>query len=387
MKVKCRPEDFRVEERTAFAADGGPFALYRLTKRGLGTPEAVDAVVKRWRIPRDRIAVGGLKDRHAVTSQHLTIRGGPRRNLAQTNFELAYLGQCSRPFGTKDIASNAFQIVLRDLSDNEAEAAAQAFFQTARHGVPNYFDDQRFGSRGQSGDFIARAWCLGDYERALWLLLADPQPRGSAPQRRQRQTIREHWGAWARLAGELQRSRWHGVFAHLAAKSGDFRGAFARVPANLRSLYLAAMQSHLWNLMLGRMLREAVPAERLGEFQVAGLSLPFPIELEQEETERFRALEAPLPCARNRNSLGPWFESAEWAAGTLGLTVRQLRVKYPRDSFFSKGVRAAFAFPIQPDFQVASDDLYPRRKKLVLRFELPRGAYATILIRRITAPP
>lgn len=386
MKVKCQPEDFRVEERTALVPDGGPYALYRLTKRGLGTPEAVEAVVQRWRVARDRMALGGLKDRHAVTSQHVTIRGGPRRNLVQTNLELTYLGQCSRPFGAKDIASNAFRIALRDLSDKEAAAAAQAFLQAARDGAPNYFDEQRFGSMGESGDFIARPWCLGDYQQALWLILADPLPRGSAGERRQRKMIREHWGAWERLAGELRRCRWQGVFAHLAARPGDFRGAIARVPADLRSLYLAAMQSHLWNLMLAQTLRERLPDERRLEIPVVGQSLPFPLRLEAEERELFAALDVPLPCARNRNMLGPWLEIAERAASTLGLAVRQLRVKYPRDSFFSKGARRAFVFPTQPDCQVEADELHGQRKKLVLRFELPRGAYATILIRRIAAP-
>jgi tRNA pseudouridine13 synthase len=28
----------------------------------------------------------------------------------------------------------------------------------------------------------------------------------------------------------------------------------------------------------------------------------------------------------------------------------------------------------------------PGRKKLVLRFELPRGSYATLIVKRITAP-
>ncbi len=387
MKVKCRPEDFRVEERTAFTLDGGPFALYRLTKRGLGTPEALEAVVRRWHIPRQRIAVGGLKDRHAVTLQHMTIRGGPRRNLAQTNFELTYLGQCSRPFSSKDIVCNAFQITVRDLLEAEAIAAGQSLQQISFEGLPNYFDAQRFGSRGQSGDFIARPWCLGDYERTLWLILADPQSGGSPAEHRQRRLIRQHWGTWEQLARELRRCRWQGVLAHLASKPNDFRGALARVPSDLRSLYLAAMQSHLWNLMLAQAIRERLPDERRLEIQAAGQSLPFPSRLEQKELELFRSLDVPLPCARSRKTLGPWLEIAERAAGTLGLSVRQLRVKYPRDSFFSKGVRSAFVFPTQVDWRVEADELHEGRKKLAICFELPRGAYATIVLRRLAARP
>ncbi|MBC7815791.1 MAG: hypothetical protein IAG10_02705 [Planctomycetaceae bacterium] len=48
MKLKCLPEDFRVTELTDRATNGrGPFALYRLTKQSLGTPEAIDAILRR----------------------------------------------------------------------------------------------------------------------------------------------------------------------------------------------------------------------------------------------------------------------------------------------------------------------------------------------------
>ncbi len=385
MKLKSQPEDFRVEERTAFVPDGGPLALYRLTKRGLGAPEAVEAVLKRWHIPRDRVSYGGLKDRHAVTVQHVTIRNGPRRNLKQTHLELAYLGQCSRPFGPKDIASNGFTIALRDVGDEEAALAAQALAAAARDGLPNYFDEQRFGSVGQSGDFVARAWCLGDYQRALWLILADPNPHDRSRLRSQRTLIRERWGDWGRLAAELGRCPWQGILKHLAGRPHDFRGAIGRVRQDLRSIYLAALQSHLWNLMLADLLRQQLPADRLVAIRVAGQLLPFPRSLESGEREMLRLTELPLPSARSRDRLGPWQEIAQRVASTLGLTLNQLRVKYPRDSFFSKGSRPVLFFPAQVEHRVDPDELHSGRKKIVFQCELPRGAYATILMRRITA--
>ena len=51
MKLKRLPEDFQVEELTAFApGPTGEFALYRLTKRGLGTPETIQAITRRWQV-------------------------------------------------------------------------------------------------------------------------------------------------------------------------------------------------------------------------------------------------------------------------------------------------------------------------------------------------
>ena len=385
MKLKCIPDDFRVEERTLRAPEGGPYALYRLAKRGLGTPEAMEAIRRRWALSGDQLSYGGLKDRHAVTVQHLTIHRGPRRNLNQTNFELSYLGQCPRPFTSKDIAANAFTVVLRDLSGEAAAGMAGALDAAARQGVPNYFDEQRFGSVGASGEFAARPWCGGDYERAIWLLLADPNPHDRPRQRRERTQLRERWGDWAGLRSELGRSPAREVVEFLAARPTDYRAAIARVRHDLRSIALAAFQSFLWNELLAALLRERFAPGRLLEIPVAGQSLPLPHDLEAEEIEGLRAVELPLPSARIRGSEGPWQELLERVLGEHGLALRELRVKYPRDSFFSKGSRAALVCPSAAGCELASDERFSGQKKATLRFELPRGSYATILIRRIAA--
>lgn len=165
MKLRRIPEDFQVDELTAPLTSGGPFALYRLTKTSIGTPEAVQAIVQRWNVHRKRISYGGLKDRHAVTTQYLTIHNGPRKSLQQKSLQLEYMGQTAAAFTAAEITGNRFRLTLRDLT---AAAAAQLllhFATAAQTGIPNYFDDQRFGSLGQSGEWIARSWCRGDWER------------------------------------------------------------------------------------------------------------------------------------------------------------------------------------------------------------------------------
>src|SRR5262245_48078325 len=94
MKLKQSPDDFRVEELTDYVAgDRGDFALYRLEKMDWTTPDALSLLRRRWRIQPRRVSCGGLKDRHALTVQHLTIFHGPRRNLAQQGVKVTYLGQ------------------------------------------------------------------------------------------------------------------------------------------------------------------------------------------------------------------------------------------------------------------------------------------------------
>lgn len=126
MKLKCLPEDFRVIELTDRPTHGrGSFAIYRLTKQSLGTPEAMDTILRRWNLARQQVSYGGLKDRHAVTEQFVTIKNGPRSDLSQTNLELNYLGQTERPFDAADIRGNRFEIVMRSMADAELASASR----------------------------------------------------------------------------------------------------------------------------------------------------------------------------------------------------------------------------------------------------------------------
>ena len=94
--------------------------------------------------------------------------------------------------------------------------------------------------------------------------------------------------------------------------------------------------------------------------------------------------ELPLPSARGKLEEGPTLDLLNAVVAEEGLEKRQLRVKYPRDSFFSKSCRKTVIAIPELDFESAADELYPKRQKVKLAFDLPRGSYATILVKRLT---
>lgn len=387
MKLKRLPEDFQVDELTTVQPEGGDYALYRLTKKSLGTPEAIDRLVSRLKVQRHRISYGGLKDKHAVTTQYVTIRFGPRQGGRFAPIELDYLGQVDRAFTPQFITGNRFRIVLRDLSAAALEKARHALHEVAASGFPNYFDDQRFGSLGASGEFVAQAWCRGDYERALWLALADHHPDDRREERDQKALLREHWGRWRDCKAALERSHRRSIVTYLADKppeNPDYRGAFSRLKIDLRGLYLSAFQSHLWNQLLARLLTEVVPAEQRFDVSLRTGNVPFLRTLEPHQAAVLQEAELPLPSARLHLPPGPELDRIEQVVQQHGLELRELRVKHPRDSFFSKGSRKALISIGHLEHEAAPDDLYPGRHKLALGFDLPRGSYATMLVKRIT---
>jgi tRNA pseudouridine13 synthase len=386
MKLKQQPDDFQVEEISAISPSEGPFALYRLEKRGWSTPDALAAVRRRWRVEPRRLSYGGLKDRHAATVQYLTIFHGPRRNLHHHDISVQYVGQLAAPYTSQDIQANRFRLILRDVAA-ETRPSIEARLQVlARDGVPNYFDDQRFGSvAGEGGEFIARLLVQGRFEDALRLALAAPYEFDRAATKEEKRLLVEHWGDWQRLKDVLPRGHARSLIDYLRVHPGDFRGAVARLRPELRGLYLSAYQSHLWNRMLAHWLRAHLRPEQLRSVTLRLGVVPFHQELDAEQQHELAALQLPLPSARLKlEEADPRGELVRTVLGEEGLELRQMQIKGIREMFFSRGERAALCLPGVLTHEFAADENNRGRDKLTLSFTLPRGCYATLLVKAVT---
>jgi tRNA pseudouridine13 synthase len=384
MKLKQSPDDFFVEELSALQpAAEGEFALYRLEKRGWTTPDALQAIRRRWKLDARRVSFGGLKDRHAHTIQHFTVWHGPQRQLSQQGVHVQYLGRACEPFQSVHIRANRFRLVLRDLSASEAARAQGALPTLARDGVPNYFDDQRFGS-GDAGQFMAKSLVHGDFEQALRLALTTPYEHDRAAPKREKAALKAHWGDWARCRGVLPPGNARSLADYLAQHPGDYRGAVARLRPELRGLYLSAYQSHLWNRMLARWLRERLRPDQLAEIELKTGELPFHIGLEDAQRAQLSALE--LPFATARGTVEPEDPGARVMQAVLeeeGLRREQLKVPGLREVFFSRGERAALCVPAELHGEIGDDENNEGQTKLTLSFVLPRGCYATLVVKRL----
>jgi tRNA pseudouridine13 synthase len=164
----------------------------------------------------------------------------------------------------------------------------------------------------------------------------------------------------------------------------DFRGAFARLRRELRTLYFSAFQSHLWNLILAGWLERQTRDDQRVPVELKVGSFPFPRGLDRAQVTALAGSLIPLPCARSSVPDGPLGEVAQDVLSQFNLEWSNLRVKHLKDVFFSKGSRAGLVFPKNVTFSTASDELHRGRHRLHLSFELSKGLYATILVKRIT---
>ncbi len=410
MKIKQGPSDFRVRELFDFERDpAGTHYVHLLRKVKLSTPEALDRIVRRCRVPRAAIAYAGLKDRQGITEQHISVEGR-RLELEEGDLRLRFLGRSATKVRSEDSAGNAFRIVVRDLEERDLRRLERNLEVVEEFGLPNYFDDQRFGSLAQGQGLVFLDLCRGSPERALKALLATPGRRGGgsgrppgprgdragrrasstpggreAPGERIRGLLRKHWGDWEAILRFARGPMYQGVFGHLRANPGDFRGALAKVPLRTRTLHLFTFQSFLWNRAVSLYL-----AELLGGRPPVLPSLCGPLTFwGSRDALRASSLggrSLPLPDARTRCPDRGFQKALEEVCARLGLGLKELDLGGMPGFELKEEPRALVLTPERLDVGKPRPDERNRgRLKLELSFTLPRGAYATLVVRRLFA--
>jgi tRNA pseudouridine13 synthase len=66
-----------------------------------------------------------------------------------------------------------------------------------------------------------------------------------------------------------------------------------------------------------------------------------------------------------------------------GVTLEHLRLRGLKEMFFSRGSRAILCIPDEVNSGIEADVLNKGKSALRLGFVLPRGAYATLIVKRI----
>ena len=152
-RIRVAPEDFFVEELPAFEASGaGEHLLLTVEKRGMTTAFAARRVAQWAGVAESAIGHAGLKDRHAVTRQRLSV-WLPKKvapdiaSLQSDDLRVLEHAWHARKLPRGALAGNRFVLVLREVA-GERGAIEARLVAIARHGVPNHFGEQRFGRGG-----------------------------------------------------------------------------------------------------------------------------------------------------------------------------------------------------------------------------------------------
>lgn len=389
MRYKVQPEDFDVEERARLSfVPHGSFAVYRVHKRGVTTLSVQAQMARALGVPQSNVVFPALKDKDAVTVQHATVRGTGPAQLTGSGYRANFLGRSPRPLTPADIVANRFTLVLRDSSEGEAAHIQERLIQISRFGLPNYFDQQRFGSFVSGEEHIGKYILRRDAEGALRAYFTRPFAGDPRPVRKFKTFAANHWRDWEVLFDAAPRpSNYRSVLTYLRdhphPTETESRKALNLITQRLLSLYLAAYQSLLWNRIAARYLvsrLEGMPTH----VEIAGERLPLYHGL-PAHFERDLNLTIPLPNHRAVYANPDLVTTVAHVLDEEGLTLNDLKARILKKAYLSKGKRALLLLPQETSISPPiPDDCFSGRNKLTLTFTLPRGSYATLVIKALS---
>ncbi len=386
MYLKYSPRDFRVRELLDYPeSSNGEYYIYLLKKQKMDTQDALSLISRCTRVPRGDIAFAGLKDRQGETEQFISIKGR-RVEFREPGAQLEFHGRSDQPVHSKQSRGNRFHIVLRGLDRDTAHRVKDLLPGFAGSGYINYFDDQRFGCLRHGQGFPMRDVLAGRYEKALERLIARPSPVAKGGDTKLKGILQQRWGDWEACAKIARGPVFQPVLQHLVRRQDDFKGAIQKLNSRTRLIQSFAYQSYLWNRAVSGMLDELIPpALRVGLDSLMGDLSSFS-QLPEDLAEELSKIETPL-----------------WAPGGHGGDPRYaaeiqrwLRSEQLTPEMCERNTLPGMVWRQEPrDLLVHPTNLYANRPErdqrnrgayeIEVAFCLPRGVYATMLIKHLLA--
>lgn len=380
--IKETPEDFVVEEIPAYEPCGsGEHCYLTIEKRGVATLEAIRRIARALHVQELDIGYAGMKDATGVTRQTISIqRIRPEDVIGRELDGIKVLSAVRHTNKLKlgHLKGNRFRIAIRDVSPAAAETVPVILSILAGRGVPNYFGYQRYGSLGNS-HLIGAAMVRRDWQGAVDGLIGEPEAVRDEEWRAAIVAYRQGDLAGAmRLMPRHCRSE-HDVLQRLAARPDKWEKAFSAVHPRLKKLYLSAYQSSLFDRVVERRL---AAIDRIMNGDLAwkhANGACFTVDDESTEALRAEAFEisatGPMFGCKMKQPGGETLAMERQILAEEGIALEAFDLG---SGMRMEGERRPLRTPLgDPSFKVED-------AAVLLEFTLPKGSYATSLLREIT---
>lgn len=342
MMLKQLPEDFIVNEITTIKPEErGNYTYFWLTKKDYTTIKALQLLAAQLYIQLKHLGFAGNKDKHAVTTQLCSAFRISKARLERVNLTdiaISFYGYGSKPISLGDLEGNSFTITIRDLSPVDT---ARLVPHKDNFIMVNYFDEQRFSKNNVD---IGRALVKKEFRAASNLIAAGT-------------------GDYNIL-----------VNSNLSAHPSDFIGALREVPKKILTLFINAYQSWLWNELAAEYIQSHT--KEIISIQYSRGIFIFP-------RESLENIKIPLIGFGTKTRDDEINSHIENIVKRENMTLRDFIIRELPD-LSSEGTERDLLIEVKDfTYEISDDELQEGKKKAALSFTLPKGSYATLVVKRI----
>ncbi|MGC8648471.1 MAG: tRNA pseudouridine(13) synthase TruD [Candidatus Micrarchaeia archaeon] len=404
--IKAGPEDFVVEEITqtgfllesgekygnehakmidANASENGKFAVFVMEKRNWNTMQALREIAKRCNKGAKSVGFAGTKDRIALTTQLCSVFGADSNFIKGIHIkDIAINGAWKSDSGIKlgDLLGNRFTIRIKGIEgyENIGEINSEL------GGIfPNYYGPQRFGTRSNNVE-IGLHILKQEFKLAAMEYLTGASGETDEESVEARTRLSKEWDFEEALHYFPKRMKYERLMlSRLAKTHDDYSGALRSLPRQMLLLFVHAVESYIFNKALEYRIENGIKGALEGEKVCGSDALGFPdlsnvfsargskkgsSDDNGESSGRTFPLGRVIGFDTKKEELSP-YESV--ILDELGITPESFKVrKLP--GLASKGTLRPIFAPYL-GFNAAREG-----EDAVLRFLLPSGSYATVLI-------
>jgi len=382
--IKEAPEDFQVTEIPLYQPSGEGEHIYaEIEKKGVTTLEAIRRISRGLGIQERDVGYAGMKDARGITRQTLSLpRVDPDTlwSLSLPGIRVLSVTRHRNKLKTGHLAGNVFTIRIRDVDSSALKKSDVIVEILSRKGVPNYFGEQRYGGLHNS-HLIGRALLSGDFRAAVDAVMGDPQVIRDEGWKKAVEAY--HRGD---IAGSLELFPGHcrterEILKRLEKRPEHYERALDAVSPRLKRLYLSACQSSLFDRVLEKRL-DCINMVEEGDLAFrhdnGACFVVRDREAERQRAEDFQiSPTGPMFGCKMKLPEGKPLEVEEGILSEEGLTLSSFNLPGP---LRMEGERRPLRVPLL-NLSSSIDD-----EGLVLTFSLPRGAYATSVLREIMKP-
>ena len=265
--LKLDPQHFRVDEVSRYPVPhpNGRVTILRVEALEIEQNELFRRLTAALSLPPGVIGFAGTKDRRALTTQLVSIPGGPLRldDLHLSGVRILESYRAEEGLFLGHLYGNYFDIRVSGVGTNP-EATSDLIRSTARSlealgGFPNFFGPQRFGEIRPVTHLVGRALVLHSVTEAVETYLTAEAEGETGDGKEARRAYREHHDAERALREFPHHLRFERVLLDRLARGDPPERAFRALPRHLKSLFVHAYQSFLFNEYLSLRIQEGLP--------------------------------------------------------------------------------------------------------------------------------
>jgi len=381
--IKQRSEGFRVFELADESLnislsydESHRYPLYVLEKQDIDSIHALFEIEHEMHM---RLRIMGIKDSKAATIQYAgmeRVMGNPPAELKSRHTRLTLKGFTKHPIGKKFLAGNKFEITIYNVRSSDLSSFVPQIGM-----VGNFYGLQRFGSERLVTHLVGREIVKRNFTQAVELLLCHTTEFDTqfSSEIRSRCADPSNYRQVLKMLPSGMDIERQVLSALVAGKSTI--AALRAIPITIRRLFVQAYQAYIFNICLSRAIRggEDVLQPKTGDlcFEMKGPAT-FGRIIKYDPSSMAKL----VPAIR---MAGYTFQPGKGRFENITRTIlyeeevaaKDFYIKEMQELSHQGGYRQAPLWCM---------DFSYKRDPLMVSFKLPKGSYATTLLREIIKP-